>query len=137
MHSLVVELANEQQSEVIRQQAGLYIKVQLSAEDETIRAHKLGQWAMLDEAMKAQIKAGSMQVRVYVQVLRSVVRRCNARVLAPCCMLRYSGGYGLDGSDLFCVCGMDWFSAHLVGRFRFRLGRPRPYCTQEMLAHGG
>lgn len=62
MHSLVVELANEQQSEVIRQQAGLYIKVQLSAEDETIRAHKLQQWAMLDEAMKAQIKAGSLQV---------------------------------------------------------------------------
>ncbi|CAM9411941.1 unnamed protein product [Ectocarpus sp. 6 AP-2014] len=61
MLRLVVELANEQQSEVIRQQAGLYIKVQLSAEEEAIRAHKLQQWAMLDEATKAQIKAGSMQ----------------------------------------------------------------------------
>lgn len=66
MHSLVVELANEQQSEVIRQQAGLYIKVQLSAEDEAIRAHKMKQWTLLDEGMKAQIKAGSMQV-VYDQ----------------------------------------------------------------------
>lgn len=64
MLRLVVELANEQQSEVIRQQAGLYIKVQLSAEEEAIRAHKLQQWAMLDEATKAQIKAGSIQVRV-------------------------------------------------------------------------
>lgn len=63
MHSLVVELANEQQSEVIRQQAGLYIKVQLSAEEESIRAHKLQQWAHLDESIKAQIKAGSLQVR--------------------------------------------------------------------------
>ena len=68
MHSLVVELANEQQSEVIRQQAGLYIKVQLSAEDEAIRAHKLQQWAMLDEAMKAQIKAGSLQVLVQIYI---------------------------------------------------------------------
>eukprot|EP00904_Undaria_pinnatifida_P013666 jgi/Undpi1/942/HiC_scaffold_10.g04406.m1 len=59
--SLVVELANEQQSEVIRQQAGLYIKVQLSAEEEAIRAQKLLQWAALDDAVKAQIKAGSVQ----------------------------------------------------------------------------
>lgn len=62
--SLVVELANEQQSEVIRQQAGLYIKVQLSAEEETIRAHKLQQWEVLDDAVKTQIKAGTLQVRV-------------------------------------------------------------------------
>ena len=62
MLSLVIELANEQQSEVIRQQAGLYVKVQLSAEDDAIREHKLHQWNHLDEAMKAQIKAGSMQV---------------------------------------------------------------------------
>ncbi|CAM9580768.1 unnamed protein product [Ascophyllum nodosum] len=61
MLSLVIELANEQQSEVIRQQAGLYVKVQLSAEDDAIREHKLHQWNHLDEAMKAQIKAGSMQ----------------------------------------------------------------------------
>ena len=58
----MVELANEQQSEVIRQQAGLYIKVQLSAEEESIRQQKLLQWAALDDAVKAQIKAGSMQV---------------------------------------------------------------------------
>ncbi|CAM9917727.1 unnamed protein product, partial [Laminaria digitata] len=59
--SLVVELANEQQSEVIRQQAGLYIKVQLSAEEESIRQQKLLQWAALDDTVKAQIKAGSVQ----------------------------------------------------------------------------
>lgn len=60
--SLVVELANEQQSEVIRQQAGLYIKVQLSAEEETIRQQKLLQWAALEDAVKTEIKAGSVQV---------------------------------------------------------------------------
>lgn len=62
MLSLVVELANEQQSEVIRQQAGLYIKVQLSAEEESIRSHKLQLWLQLDDATKAQIKAGTLQV---------------------------------------------------------------------------
>lgn len=60
--SLVVELANEQQSEVIRQQAGLYIKVQLSAEEESIRAHKMQQWSAIDDPTKNQIKAGSLQV---------------------------------------------------------------------------
>lgn len=59
----MVELANEQQSEVIRQQAGLYVKVQLSAEDEAIREHKLAQWNHLDESTKAQIKVGTLQVR--------------------------------------------------------------------------
>ena len=68
MHSLVVELANEQQSEVIRQQAGLYIKVQLSAEDEAIRAQKLQQWATLGEAIKAQIKAGTLQVNTTLSI---------------------------------------------------------------------
>ena len=69
----MVELANEQQSEVIRQQAGLYIKVQLSAEEEAIRAQKLLQWAALDDAVKAQIKAGSVQVSlVWVVVYGSV-----------------------------------------------------------------
>lgn len=63
--SLVVQLANEQQTEVIRQQAGLYVKLQLSAEEEVIRTQKLQQWEMLDEAIKAEIKVGTLQVPVF------------------------------------------------------------------------
>lgn len=65
----MVELANEQQSEVIRQQAGLYIKLQLSAEEETIRAHKLQQWDLLDDTIKTQIKAGTLQVVFFCDIV--------------------------------------------------------------------
>lgn len=83
----MVQLANENQSEVIRQQAGLYIKVQLSAEEETIRAHKLQQWDMLDDTIKTQIKAGTLQVRAHdklaavftVAVLLTWAGRCYRR----------------------------------------------------------
>lgn len=72
--SLVVELANEQQTEVIRQQAGLYIKVQLSAEEESIRAQKLHQWQVLDDNIKNQIKAGTTQVNHQPQYRLSCLR---------------------------------------------------------------
>lgn len=62
MLALVFELANEHQDQVIRQQAGLYVKVQLSAEEESIRAQKLQAWEVLDEKIKAQIKDGTLQV---------------------------------------------------------------------------
>ncbi|CAM9602768.1 unnamed protein product, partial [Choristocarpus tenellus] len=61
MYSLVQELVNESQSEVIRQQAGLYIKLQLSATEETLHTMKMNQWAVVDATVKSQIKAGVLQ----------------------------------------------------------------------------
>ncbi len=61
MHALVSELMSEQQQEVIRQQAGMYVKLLLSAEDEAIKERKLRQWSELNSQLKAQIKGAVLQ----------------------------------------------------------------------------
>mmetsp|Transcript_6215 Transcript_6215/g.9298 ORF Transcript_6215/g.9298 Transcript_6215/m.9298 type:complete len:858 (-) Transcript_6215:252-2825(-) len=61
MLALVKELANDQQIEVLRQQAGMYVKLLLSAEDEMIKLQKIQQWENINGAVKQQLKAGILQ----------------------------------------------------------------------------
>lgn len=61
LHALINELANETQQEIIRQQAGMYVKLQLSAGDDAIKAVKLQQWEAIRPEVKTGIKAGVLQ----------------------------------------------------------------------------
>ncbi|CAM9454243.1 unnamed protein product [Chrysoparadoxa australica] len=58
--ALVNELGNDSQQELIRQQAGLYVKVMLSAADDGIRLQKIEQWKAVDPVTNAQIKAATL-----------------------------------------------------------------------------
>ncbi|CAN0013832.1 unnamed protein product, partial [Phaeothamnion confervicola] len=62
MMALVAELGKEQQAETIRQQAGMYVKMLLTAQDESIKQAKMHQWSMVEPPTKAQIKATLLQV---------------------------------------------------------------------------
>ncbi|KAG5183553.1 armadillo-type protein [Tribonema minus] len=61
MLALVGELTNEQQQEILRQQAGMYVKLLLSAGDDAIRERKLNDWERINLQVKSQIKAGVLQ----------------------------------------------------------------------------
>ncbi len=92
MHALVSELVSEQQQEVIRQQAGMYVKLMLSAVDEAIKECKLRQWSELNSQLKAQIKGAVLQTlhsatsRIAQHTAALIIGKMGAIELPKVCM---------------------------------------------------
>ena len=62
MAALVAELGKEEQTVIIRQQAGLYFKNMLHAEDDGIREAKEARWRdSIDDGTKVAVRSGLLQ----------------------------------------------------------------------------
>jgi importin subunit beta-1 len=106
MAALVAELGKEEQTVIIRQQAGLYFKNMLHAEDDGIREAKEARWRdSIDDGTKVAVRSGLLQCLLSPQEqVRSVAAQGIGAVAAiDLPSKQWTGDTGVVAQILQCV----------------------------------